>query len=198
MEKDIGLVLNFEERGSGAPSYMLMETNGKNSKLLSEFLAAKPDFPAANSLIYSIYKTLPHDTDLKVFRQNANINGFNFAFMADHFDYHTAQDSYERLDIETLLHQADYLMSALNYFAYSDLDNLNSDTDFVYLNFPFSKLLTYPFSWVTPLLSIAIVSFLILLFFGFSLNKISIKSVLKGFFPLLLSLVLCGSISFGL
>ena len=163
-KKDIGLVLNFEERGSGAPSYMLMETNGKNSKLLSEFLAAKPDFPAANSLIYSIYKTLPHDTDLTVFRQNANINGFNFAFMADHFDYHTAQDSYERLDIETLLHQADYLMSALNYFAYSDLDNLNSDTDFVYLNFPFSKLLTDPFSWVTPLLIIALVSFLILLF----------------------------------
>jgi hypothetical protein len=196
--KKIGLVLNFEARGSGGPSYMLMETNGKNSKLLSEFLAAKPNFPAANSLMYSIYKTLPNDTDLKVFRQEADINGFNFAFMGDHFDYHTAQDSYERLDVESLLHQADYLMSTLNYFAYSDLNNLNSGTDFVYLNFPFSKLLTYPFSWVTPLLSIAIVSFLILLFFGFSLNKISIKSVLKGFFPLLLSLVLCGSISFGL
>ena len=197
-KKKIGLVLNFEARGSGGPSYMLMETNGKNSKLLSEFLAAKPNFPAANSLMYSIYKTLPNDTDLTVFRQEADINGFNFAFMGEHFDYHTAQDSYERLDVETLLHQADYLMSTLNYFAYSNLDNLNSDTDFVYLNFPFSKLLTYPFSWVTPLLSIAIVSFLILLFFGFSLNKISIKSVLKGFFPLLLSLVLCGSISFGL
>ena len=27
---DIGLVLNFEARGSGGPSYMLIETNGKN------------------------------------------------------------------------------------------------------------------------------------------------------------------------
>lgn len=197
-KKDIGLVLNFEARGSGGPSYMLMETNGKNSKLLSEFLAAKPNFPAANSLMYSIYKTLPNDTDLTVFREDSDINGFNFAFIGDHFDYHTAQDSYDRLDVETLLHQADYLTSTLNYFAYSDLENLNSDTDFVYLNFPFSKLLTYPFSWITPLLSIAIISFLILLFFGFSLNKIAFKSVLKGFLPFLISLVLCGSISFGL
>lgn len=35
------------------------------------------------------------------------IRDFNFAFIEDHFDYHTAQDSYERLDRETLLHQAD-------------------------------------------------------------------------------------------
>ncbi len=196
--KNVGLVLNFEARGSGGPSYMLMETNGKNSKLLSEFLAAKPNFPAANSLMYSIYKKLPNDTDLTVFRQDANINGFNFAFIGDHFDYHSAQDSYERLDRETLLHQADYLTTTLNYFAFSNLEDLNSEEDFVYVNFPFSKLLTYPFSWVMPMLIIAIVIFLILLFFGFSLGKISVKDVLKGFVPFLISVILCGGISFGL
>lgn len=194
--KDVGLVLNFEARGSGGPSYMLMETNGKNSKLLSEFLAAKPNFPAANSLMYSIYKKLPNDTDLTVFREDANINGFNFAFIGDHFDYHTAQDSYERLDRETLLHQADYLTTSLNYFANSDLENLNSDEDFVYVNFPFIKMLTFPFSWVIPMLIIAIVLFIILLFVGFSLKKITKKGVLKGFLPFLISLVLCGGISF--
>lgn len=196
--KEIGLVLNFEARGSGGPSYMLMETNGKNSKLLSEFLAAKPNFPAANSLMYSIYKKLPNDTDLTVFRESGNINGFNFAFIGDHFDYHTGQDSYERLDRETLLQQADYLTTTLNYFAFSDLENLDSKEDFVYLNFPFSKLLTYSFSWVTPLLIIAIILFMILIFFGFSLNKISLKNVLKGFLPFLTSIILCGLVSFGL
>lgn len=196
--KEIGLVLNFEARGSGGPSYMLMETNGKNSKLLSEFLAAKPNFPAANSLMYSIYKKLPNDTDLTVFRESGNINGFNFAFIGDHFDYHTAQDSYERLDRETLLQQADYLTTTLNYFAFSDLENLDSKEDFVYLNFPLSKLLTYSFSWVTPLLIIAIILFMILIFFGFSLNKISLKNVLKGFLPFLTSIILCGLVSFGL
>jgi Zn-dependent M28 family amino/carboxypeptidase len=60
--KDIGLILNFEARGSGGPSYMLMETNGKNSKLRSEFLATKPNFPAANSLMYSIHKKFFSDS----------------------------------------------------------------------------------------------------------------------------------------
>ncbi len=194
--KNIGLVLNFEARGSGGPSYMLMETNGKNSKLLSEFLAAKPNFPAANSLMYSIYKMLPNDTDLTVFRENGNINGFNFAFIGDHFDYHTAQDSYERLDHESLLHQADYLMTTLPYFANSDLENLNSDEDFVFVNFPFIGVLTFSFSMVFPFCIIATVLFLLLLFFGISLNKITIKGAIKGFIPFLLSVILSGGISF--
>ncbi|MFB1041305.1 MAG: M28 family peptidase, partial [Polaribacter sp.] len=196
--KDIGLVLNFEARGSGGPSYMLMETNGKNSKLLSEFLAAKPNFPAANSLMYSIYKKLPNDTDLTIFREDANINGFNFAFIGDHFDYHTAQDSYERLDKESLLHQADYFTTSLNYFSNSDLTNLTSEEDFVFVNFPIIKLATYPFSWVLPMIILCTVLFLILLFFGFSLNKIDIKGALKGFIPFVVSLILCGGISYGL
>ncbi|WP_445748279.1 M20/M25/M40 family metallo-hydrolase [Polaribacter sp.] len=194
--KNIGLVLNFEARGSGGPSYMLLETNGKNSKLLSEFLLAKPNFPAANSLMYSIYKMLPNDTDLTVFRANANINGFNFAFIGDHFDYHTAQDSYERLDRESLLHQADYLMTLLPYFANSNLENLNSTEDFVYVNFPFIGMLTFSFSWVLPFCFIATFLFLLILFFGIGLNKITMKGLLKSFVPFLLSTVLAGGISY--
>jgi hypothetical protein len=195
---DVGLVLNFEARGSGGPSYMLMETNGKNSKLLSEFMAAKPNFPAANSLMYSIYKKLPNDTDLTIFRENADINGFNFAFIGDHFDYHTAEDSYARLDKETLLHQADYLTTTLNYFANSNLENLNSEEDFVYVNFPFKKLISYPFSWVVPMLVGCIILFLVLLFFGIGINKITIKGAVKSFLPFTVSLLLCAAISYGL
>ncbi|MFN0728676.1 M20/M25/M40 family metallo-hydrolase [Polaribacter gochangensis] len=195
LAKNVGLVLNFEARGSGGPSYMLMETNGKNSKLLTEFLKAKPNHPAANSLMYSVYKMLPNDTDLTVFRENGNINGFNFAFIGDHFDYHTAQDSFERLDRETLLHQADYLMTSLNYFAFSDLSNLDSTSDHVYTNFPFTKLLYYPFLWILPLLIGAIVLLFVLLFFGIALNKITIKGLLKGFTPFTISLVACVGIS---
>lgn len=195
LAKNVGLVLNFEARGSGGPSYMLMETNGKNSKLLTEFINANPTYPAASSLMYSVYKMLPNDTDLTVFRESGNINGFNFAFIGDHFDYHTVQDSYERLDRESLIHQADYLMTTLNYFSNSDLSNLNSTTDHVYANFPFIGLLHYPFSWIYILLIIAILILLVILFFGIALNKITIKGLLKGFTPFTLSLVACIGIS---
>lgn len=196
LAKNIGLVLNFEARGSGGPSYMLMETNGGNKKLIEAFLKAKPNIPAANSLMYSVYKKLPNDTDLTVFREDANINGFNFAFIGDHFDYHTMQDSYERMDKTSLLHQADYLMTGLQYFAYEDLENLSSEEDYVFVNFPIVGLLIYPFSWVFPMLIIATVLFLIILFFGFSLGKLSIKGSLKGFIPFLISLVLCVGVSY--
>lgn len=196
--KDVGLVLNFEARGSGGSSYMLMETNGKNKTLLTEFLNANPNYPAANSLMYGVYKKLPNDTDLTVFREKGNINGFNFAFIDDHFDYHTEQDSYERLNRETLLHQADYFTTSLNYFANADLTNLNSDTDYIYVNFPFTKLLTYPFSWVLPMLIIAFLLFIVLVVVGIYNKKMTVMGLLKGFIPYLVSLVLCIVISYGL
>ncbi|QXP73330.1 M20/M25/M40 family metallo-hydrolase [Tenacibaculum sp. AHE15PA] len=198
LAKNIGLVLNFEARGSGGASYMLMETNGKNKTILTEFLNSNPKYPAANSLMYSIYKKLPNDTDLTVFRENGNINGFNFAFIDDHFDYHTAQDSYERLDRETLQHQAEYFTTSLNYFSNSDLTNTNSDEDYIYVNFPFTKLLTYPFSWVLPMFIIALLIFIALIFFGLKREKITINGLLKGFIPYTIALIICIGLSYGL
>lgn len=193
---NIGLVLNFEARGSGGPSFMLMETNGKNSKMITEFLNANPSYPTSNSLLYSIYKKLPNDTDLTVFRENADINGFNFAFIDDHFDYHTAQDTYKRLDRTTLAHQADYLMNSLNYFSNSDIEHLNSDADFIYVNFPFIKMLTYPFSWSFPLFIVALLILIFLVFFGLILNKMQLRNVLIGFIPSSMTFLFCGGSSY--
>jgi hypothetical protein len=192
---NIGLVLNFEARGSGGPSYMLMETNGKNGVLISEFINANPGFPAANSLMYSIYKMLPNDTDLTVFREQANINGFNFAFIGDHFDYHTSLDSFERLDRNTLIHQADYIMSMLNHFSKINLSNLDSENDYVYLNFPILKMLYYPYSWIYPLLIFSIIFFLFIIYLGLAINKLSIQGILNGILALTISLFTCLSIT---
>ncbi len=194
--KDVGLVLNFEARGSGGPSYMLLETNGGNKKLIQQFSKAKPQYPVASSLMYSIYKMLPNDTDLTIFREDGNINGFNFAFIDDHFDYHTAQDTYDRLDKKTLEHQGSYLMPLLNYFANADLANLNSDTDDVYFNFPAIGMVSYPFSWILPLLILTILLFIGFIIYGFVQHKLSLLEILKGFIPLLLSLIITGLISY--
>ena len=196
--KNIGLVLNFEARGSGGSSYMLMETNGKNKKLLSEFLKSNPNFPSANSLMYDIYKKLPNDTDLTIFREIGDIEGFNFAFVDDHFDYHTAQDSYERLNRASLLHQADYLTSSLNYFANADLSNLKSDQDNVYLNFPLIKLLNYPYKWILPMLLISIIVLLVLILVGLKKQKLTFHGMFKGFIPSFISFIIPAGISFGL
>jgi hypothetical protein len=190
--KNVGLVLNFEARGSGGPSYMLLETNGGNHNLIQNFQMANTPFPVGNSLMYSIYKKLPNDTDLTVFREEGNINGFNFAFIGDHFDYHTAQDSFERLDRKSLKHQASYLMATLNYFANTNLEKLNSKQDDVFFNFPYLGIVYYPFTWVLPIFLVCVLLFIGLLVIGVFTNKLSIKGILTGFIPLLFSLILSG------
>jgi hypothetical protein len=194
--KDIGLVLNFEARGSGGPAYMLMETNGGNATLIEEFVKANPKFPVANSLAYSIYKMLPNDTDLTVFREDGDIEGFNFAFIDDHFDYHTVKDSYERLDRNTLAHQGTYLEPLLDHFSMADLTNLKTTEDQIYFNVPFFRIVTYPFKWIWPMIAIAILSFILLLVHGFKLKKLGIKELSKGFLPMILSLVINGIIGY--
>lgn len=194
--KEIGLVLNFEARGSGGPSYMLIETNRGNGKLIAEFIKANPKYPVANSLFYSIYKMLPNDTDLTVFREYRDIEGFNFAFIDDHFDYHTFRDNYERLDRNTLAHQGSYLMPLLRHFSNTDLNDLKSLNDYVYFNIPFFGLISYPFQWIWPMFGSAVILFLILLVHGIRKKILNAKEIMKGFLPLLLSLVINSVVGF--
>jgi hypothetical protein len=194
--RDIGLVLNFEARGSGGPSYLLLETNGGNSNLIEAFQKAKTPYPVGSSLMYSIYKMLPNDTDLTVFREDADIDGFNFAFIGDHFDYHTEEDSFERMDVNSLNHQASYLIASLNYFANTDLENLKGQEDYVYFNFPYLGLVFYPFSWVIPMFVICAVLFLVLVVIGIAKNKLTLIGIAKGFIPFIFSLIFSGLITF--
>jgi len=196
--KNVGLTLNFEARGSGGDSYMLIETNGKNGKLIKEFANAGLKYPATNSLAYSIYKMLPNDTDLTVLREQGDIDGFNFAFIDDHFDYHTANDTWQNLDLSTLQHQGSYLMPLLSYFSEVDLTNLKSDRDYIYFSTPILPLITYPFSWIFPLLILAILLFIGLIFYGKTSYRIDFKEVLKGFGVFLLAVILSGALTFGL
>lgn len=190
--KNVRLVLNFEARGSGGPSFMLVETNGGNSRMIREFTKAHPQYPVSNSFMYSVYKMLPNDTDLTVFREDADIDGFNFAFIDDHFDYHTALDTEKRLDRNTLEHQGSYLMPLLHYFSSTDISNLKSHEDYVFFNAPFSTLISYPFSLISAMNLLAAVLFIVLLTLGIWKKKFRIREILLGIVPFLISLIVCG------
>jgi len=193
--KEIGLVLNFEARGTAGPAYMLMEVNQGNANMVEGFTAANPKFPVSNSLMYSIYKMLPNDTDLTVFRERSNTQGFNFAFIDDHFNYHTAQDDLQHISKKTLAHQGANLMPLLNYFSNADLKALDSTEDKVYFNTPIS-FMSYPFSWNIPLVVIALVLFLGLCFVGFGKRILNGREIAKGFLLFLGALLVSGVITF--
>src|SRR5690606_31773967 len=181
---------------SGGPSYMLIETNGGNANLIREFTTANPTYPVANSLVYSIYKMLPNDTDLTVFRKDGDIEGLNFAFIDDHFDYHTAHDDYDRLDRNSLSHQGSYLILLLNYFGDTDLGSLKSAADDVYFNFPFYGLVSYPFAWIWPLFGLAALAFWFFLPQGSVRDRLGLKEFAKGFILMFLALLMNGFVGF--
>jgi hypothetical protein len=84
-------------------------------RISKEFAAANATFPVSNSLMYSIYKMLPNDTDL-TFLESKAIFRLQFCFYDDHYNYHTAQDDSNHLDKNTPAHQGSYLMPLLKYF----------------------------------------------------------------------------------
>jgi hypothetical protein len=193
--KEVGLVLNFEARGSSGPSYMLMETNKGNAGLVKEFASANTKYPVSNSLMYSVYKMLPNDTDLTVFRKNGNIQGYNFAFIDGHYNYHTAQDDVNHLDKNTLAHQGKYLMPLLDYFSNADLNTTQTTEDDVYFSIPFT-FISYPFSWVLPMVILTFLLLLFLIFVGIAKKMLSLQEIAKGFIPFLGSLIVSGLITF--
>jgi len=193
--KDVGIVLNFEARGTSGPSYMLMETNKGNQALVEAFTKAKTSHPVSNSLMYSIYKMLPNDTDLTVFREQGNIQGFNFAFIDGHFNYHTQQDDVQHLNKTTLAHQGTYIMPLIKYLANIDLNQTESTEDNVYFSAPFS-FISYPFHWVMPMTLIALGLLALFIFIGKVKRIISFREVFRGFVPLLGSLIIAGLVTF--
>jgi hypothetical protein len=195
--KSIGLALNFEARGSSGPSYMLMETNSGNKNMVEQFAAAGVPMVVSNSLMYSIYKMLPNDTDLTVFREKGKIQGFNFAFIDGHYNYHSAQDDVAHLDLNTLAHQGSYLMPLLTYFANANLNSNPTTADEVYFTVPFA-FIHYPFNWVLPMFYGAVALFLLFVFIGKAKRILSFSAIFRGFIPLILSLLIAaGSTYYG-
>lgn len=192
--KDVAVALNFEARGSGGPSNMIVETNGGNSNLIKGFKEAGVEYPVATSLMYSIYKMLPNDTDSTVLREDGDIDGFFFAFIDDHFHYHTVNDSYENLDRNTLEHQGSYLLPLLKYYTQADLNTIKSDVDYVYFDTAVAKFVAYPFSWIWPMVGMAAVLLILLLVYGFKRERLSGKAIARGFGTFLMTLVLGGGL----
>lgn len=172
-----------------------METNKGNAGLVKEFGKAGVTYPVSNSLMYSIYKMLPNDTDLTIFRENGNVQGLNFAFIDDHFNYHTAQDDVAHLDRNSLKHQGSYLMPLLNYFSNTDLNVTVSTTDDVYFTIPFT-FINYPFDWVMPMTLIAFGMLIVLVFLGKVKRMLKLNEILAGLWPFLGALIITGLITY--
>ena len=168
--RDVGLVLNFEARGVHGPSIMF-ETSEGNGWLVRQAAAAAPQL-VANSLSYNIYKLLPNDTDLTVFKE-AGFAGLNFAFIDGSQHYHAPTDDLANLDQQSLQQQGANALALTRHFGNADLSNPRTE-DAIYFNLFGSGLVIYSQKLVLPL-AVA-VTLLFLGSVGIGVRKRGIKS----------------------
>lgn len=182
----VGLVLNFEYRGNRGP-LLMFETSRSNGKLIAGFAKAAPN-PIGNSLMYEVYKHLPNDTDLSVFKR-AGIPGMNFAAIEGYASYHTQLDRPELLQEASLQHQGETLLALVQYFGNLPLDDLRAE-DRVYFDAPGLGLVSYPVSWVMPLCAATALLFASVLVLGLKSGALRASRTALGAFEFLLMVVL--------
>ena len=84
----------------------MFETSDKNGWLVRQFAAGVSPRPVATSVSMDVYRIMPNDTNLTVFKR-AGLAGLNFAFAGGSVYYHTGGDSPANLDPRTLEHQGE-------------------------------------------------------------------------------------------
>jgi hypothetical protein len=187
--KDVGLVLNFEARGAGGPS-MMFETSDGNGALVSGMAAAAPH-AVANSLMYAVYKRLPNDTDMTVYKR-AGAAGLNFAYADRITSYHTMLDSADVMDERSLQHHGSYALSLARHFGGADLTNLRA-RDEVYFNALGPLFIHYSEALVWPLTAAACVLFFAAVLYGFKRRRLTLGGVAAGAVNLVIASALAGA-----
>ena len=185
--RNVGLVLNFEARGTGGPVFMF-ETSDQNGSLITEFAKTAP-YPFASSLMYTIYKLLPNDTDLTVFRRGG-IPGFNFAFVGGSNRYHTQRDNLSQLDQGSLQHSGSYALALTRHFATSSSE-LPRARDVIYFDVLGAVLITYSQSWVIPMLVVLTALWALIVFTGLRRAKLNWRGLALGLAAFCSSVIAC-------
>jgi hypothetical protein len=184
--KDVRLVLNFEARGVNGP-VALFETSDGNQQLISEFAKAA-SHPVASSLFGELYKLLPNNTDLSVFKA-AGLPGLNFAFFKGLTHYHTQLDSLDNVNQPSLQHQGSYALALAQQFGNADLSK-RSDRNAVYFDLLGIWLVHYSTAWVIPLIALTALLYAGVTIAGFVKGRLTLTGVALGFLFLLLAMLI--------
>lgn len=147
---DIGMVMNFEGRGSGGPS-MLFETSDQNGALVPIVLRTVPG-TVAYSFCLDAYSLAPNITDLTPFLEKG-LSGLNFANLGGTEVYHMPEDTAERLDPGFLQHQGEYALGLAQYFAGHASTDTAAGGNAVFFTLMRECTVWYP-SYLTPVFTV--------------------------------------------
>ena len=153
--KEVRAVVNMDNRGTSGPVTMF-ETGNANEWLMRLYAHAvqRPD---TNSLSYTVYKSLPNDTDFTVFKR-AGYQGFNFAFIGDVAHYHTPLDNVANASAASIQEEGEDALAVTKALANSDL-NFGAPADAVYSDVLGWKTIWWRARWTPWFALLALVLF---------------------------------------
>jgi len=174
--RDVRTYINIEGRGNSGPSQMF-ETSSDNGRLIALFAEGTP-YPSGNSLTYEIYKRMPNDTDLTVFK-NFGAAGLNFAFIGNWAAYHTPLDTPQQLDRHSLQHHGENALSLARSLGNANLKQLQ-ERDAVYFALPGNLFLHYSSRFIWPATIAAGVLLIAVIFYARRAWQSSLGGILAG------------------
>ncbi len=137
---------------------MIYETSSGNGALIAELRKARADgvLPVSSSMMVSVYERSPFGTDFTRFRR-AGMSGYNVAYIDKFAWYHTANDSPEHLNPDSVQHLGAHVMGIVKHFANADFGALKLKTsNDIYFNTLGFHLVQYPMALGKPLAIFAI------------------------------------------
>lgn len=179
------LAINIEARGSSGKSVMF-ET-GENSGWLVQHYAQTSKAPLSSSLFYEVYKFLPNNTDLTVFKKHG-LQGLNFAHAERLPHYHTPLDNLENLDRGSLQEHGDNVWGILAKIKDQDLNLVNQG------NLVYSDIMgLFVVKWSEPTslyMSLIMAGLLVLICYLLAKQKqLNLWQFSKGLFAIILILI---------
>ncbi|MFZ1742347.1 MAG: M20/M25/M40 family metallo-hydrolase, partial [Pontixanthobacter sp.] len=114
LRKRVGPVVNLEARGDSGRALMFQTST--NNRALIEAYRRTISEPASDSLMVTIYKRMPNDTDLTAALERHYV-GMNFAFVGHQMAYHTPLSTAKRLNPGSIQHMGDQVLPILRDFA---------------------------------------------------------------------------------
>ncbi|NIA16039.1 MAG: M20/M25/M40 family metallo-hydrolase [Nitrospiraceae bacterium] len=175
--KDVGLMLNFEARGTRGPSYMF-ETSRNNGWIIREMAKASSEI-ISSSLMFDVYEPMPTTSDYEVFKET--IPGMNCAFVGNFPYYHTPNDKPANVNRASLQHHGAYALDFARHFGNLDLDRVREEPDAVHFNVFGRWLVRYPGLWNGPMTGLAVVALLSAVVFGLVRERLTPRGVVWGF-----------------
>ena len=180
--KDVGVVLNFEARGTTGRS--LMFETGPGNLDVARALRSDPEV-SAGSVTAVIYRTLPNDTDLSELAV-LGLPALNFAFADGVERYHTTQDDVAHLNPGSLQHHGTQMLTMVRTFGTEPLPRARTG-DGVFFDMPLIGLVVYPQQFELPLALLALV------LVGILVYRVR-RGVITGVLASVVAIALCGGL----